>query len=81
MPRPYAASGAIRHADWNERRIRRLQDTLVEGDRGFLAGLDPVKAAQELVDDRFVRKAVAANGGLAAFGFPDAMSRTEIVAP
>ena len=52
----YLASGAIRHGDWDERRIdfqpypfpsyteelvRRLRDTLIEADRGFLATLDP----------------------------------------
>ncbi|MBA4790285.1 MAG: ABC transporter substrate-binding protein [Rhizobiales bacterium] len=92
----YEASGAIRHADWKEKRIdfqpypypsyteelvRRLKDTLIEGDRGFLASLDPAQAARELVDDRFVKTALAANGGLPAFGFPDSFTRTEIIAP
>lgn len=90
----YVKSGAIRHADWKERRIdfqpypfpsyteeliRRLKDTLIEGDRSFLAQLDPAAAARELVDDSFVKKAIVANGGLAAFGLPNDFSRQEVV--
>lgn len=90
----YVKSGAIRNADWRERRIdfqpypfpsyteelvRRLKDTLIEGDRSFLAELDPAAAAKELVDDRFVKAAVTAAGGLAAFGLPDSFTRTEVV--
>jgi NitT/TauT family transport system substrate-binding protein len=91
----YVKSGAIRHADWKERRIdfqpypfpsyteelvRRLKDTVIEGDRGFLAQLDPAAAAGELVDDHFVKTAIIAAGGLAAFGLPDEFSRSEVVA-
>lgn len=91
----YVKSGAIRHPDWRQRRIdfqpypypsyteelvRRLKDTLVEGDRGFLNTLDPVAAGRELVDDSFVKKAIAAHGGMAAFGLPDAFTRTEVIA-
>lgn len=91
----YVKSGAIRHADWKERRIdfqpypfpsyteelvRRLKDTLIEGDRAFLAQLDPAVAARELVDDRFVKTAINAAGGLAAFGLPNDFSRHEVVA-
>jgi NitT/TauT family transport system substrate-binding protein len=90
----YVSSGAIRNPDWKERRIdfqpypypsyteelvRRLKDTVTEGDRSFLAALDPVVAAQELVDDRFVKAAIAAAGGLSAFGLPEGFSRTEVV--
>lgn len=90
----YVKSGAIRNAEWRERRIdfqpypfpsyteelvRRLKDTLIEGDRSFLAALDPAAAAKELVDDRFVKAAVTAAGGLAAFGLPDSFTRTEVV--
>lgn len=92
----YVESGAIRHPDWKEKRIdfqpypypsyteelvRRLKDTLIEGDRGFLSALDPAAAARELVDDRFVKTALARSGGLPAFGFPDSFTRTELVAP
>lgn len=88
----YLADGAIRHADWNEQRIdfqpypfpsyteslvERLKDTLIEGDKGFLANLDPKQAASDLVDDRFVRNALASVGGLKAFGLPDSFERTE----
>lgn len=92
----YEKSGAIRHTDWREERIdfqpypypsytvelvRRLKETLIEGDRGFLANLDPQAAAAGLVDDRFVKAALAANGGLSAFGFPEGFTRVETVSP
>ncbi len=82
----YLASGAIRHADWQERRIdfqpypypsyteelvRRLKDTLIEGNNAFLASLDPRQVASDLVDDRFVRQALAEVGGLQAFGLAE----------
>jgi len=92
----YAKSGAIQHGDWNDRRIdfqpypypsyteelvKRLKTTLIEGDSKFLAALDPATAARELVDDRFVKAALAANGGLAAFGGANDFTRSEIFAP
>lgn len=92
----YLAAGALRHAAWQDARIdfqpypfpsyteeliRRLATTLVEGERGFLEALDPVAAAAELVDDQPVRRALAAVGGLAAFGLPDSFTRQEVVAP
>ncbi|MBD9579146.1 ABC transporter substrate-binding protein [Pseudomonas sp. PDM23] len=88
----YLADGAIRHADWQEERIdfqpypfpsyteelvRRLKDTLIQGDKGFLAALEPAQVAKDLVDDRFVRTALASVGGLGAFGFPDSFERIE----
>lgn len=88
----YLASGSIRHESWDDRRIdfqpypfpsyteelvRRLKDTVIEGDKGFLANLDPQQAARELVDDRFVRHSLTAVGGLKAFGLPDSFERTE----
>jgi len=90
----YVKTGAIRHPDWRERRIDfqpypfpsyteelvvRLKDTLIEGDRAFLTQLDPKAAAAELVDDRFVKKAVTDIGGLAAFGLPNDFTRKEII--
>ncbi|MGO4716958.1 ABC transporter substrate-binding protein [Bradyrhizobium sp. 2TAF24] len=90
----YLKSGAIRNPAWRERRIdfqpypypsyteelvRRLKDTLIEGDHGFLANLDPTAAARELVDDRFVKTAVTAAGGMTAFGLPESFARTEVV--
>lgn len=92
----YVADGAIRHPDWKARRIdfepwpypsyteeliRLLRQTLVEGDNSFLNQLDPAAVAKDLVDDRFVRKAVDAAGGLAAFGLPESFARTEVVQP
>ncbi|HBP6730610.1 ABC transporter substrate-binding protein [Pseudomonas aeruginosa] len=88
----YLADGAIRHADWHEERIdfqpypfpsyteelvRRLKDTLIQGDKGFLAALEPAQVARDLVDDRFVRNALAGVGGLGAFGLPDSFERSE----
>ncbi|MFG1424810.1 ABC transporter substrate-binding protein [Roseixanthobacter glucoisosaccharinicivorans] len=90
----YVASGAIRHPDWRENRIdfqpypyasyteelvRRLKGTLIEGDHAFLDTLDPAFAAKDLVDDRFVKKAVLAAGGLKAFGVPDSFERQEVI--
>ena len=57
--------------------MRRLKDTLIEGDKGFLAALDPQQTARDLVDDRFVRNAIGAVGGLKAFGLPDSFERSE----
>lgn len=88
----YIASGAIQHAQWDEKRIdfqpypfpsyteelvRRLQNTLIVGEKGFLAGLDPQQTARDLVDDRFVRKSIEAVGGLKSFGLPDSFERSE----
>lgn len=88
----YIASGAIQHAQWDEKRIdfqpypfpsyteelvRRLQNTLIEGEQGFLASLDPQHTARDLVDDRFVRNSIAAVGGLKAFGLPESFERNE----
>lgn len=91
----YIASGAIRHAGWEDKRIdfqpypfpsyteelvRQLKQTLIEGNNGFLAELDPAATARDLVDDRFVRNSLAAVGGLEAFGFPAAFERDEEIA-
>lgn len=92
----YVESGAIRHPEWRDRRIDfqpypfpsyterlvgLLKETLVEGDRGFLDTLDPATAARELVDDRFVRRAVEEAGGLTAFGLADnSYTREEVFA-
>lgn len=91
----YLAAGAIRHADWNEPRIdfqpypfpsyteelvRRLKSTVIEGDRAFLDDLDPAAAARDLVDDRFVRSAIAAQGGPSAFALPASYDRIEEIA-
>lgn len=88
----YARSGAIRHADWRQQRIdfqpypypsyteklvELLKTTHVEGQNAFLETLDPAFVARDLVDERFVRRAIEAHGGLAAFGAPEGYTRTE----
>ncbi len=91
----YEASGIVRHRSWAQRRIdfqpypfpsytqelvRALRQTRVEGEAGFLAKLDPAFAARDLVDDRFVRKALAVAGGPGVFGLPASLTRSEVVA-
>ena len=91
----YERSGVIVHKDWNQRRIdfqpfpfasyteqmvRALQKTRLEGDTSFLQKLDPAFVARDLVDDRFVRKAIAAVGGPGAFGLPANLMRSETLA-
>lgn len=70
----YRLGGAIRHPDWPGGRIdfqpypypsatrlivAALKRTMVAGDTGFLANLDPDHVARDLVDERFVRAALA----------------------
>lgn len=91
----YLASGAIQHGDWADKRIdfqpypfpsyteelvKRLKNTLIEGNSRFLADLDPAATARDLVDDRFVRTAIEAVGGLKAFGAPSSFERVEEIA-
>lgn len=72
----YGASGAIRHPGWNNGRIdfqpwpypsatrlitRAMNETVVEGDTTFLQGLDPEFVTRDLVDYRYVRKALERN--------------------
>jgi NitT/TauT family transport system substrate-binding protein len=59
--------------------VRRLKVTQVDGNASFIAGLDPVATARDLVDDRFVRKSIAAAGGQQAFGQADGFERKEVV--
>lgn len=88
----YLASGAIQHGDWADKRIdfqpypfpsyteelvKRLKNTLIEGNSRFLADLDPAATARDLVDDRFVHTAIEAVGGLKAFGAPESFERVE----
>ncbi|MFC4297829.1 ABC transporter substrate-binding protein [Castellaniella hirudinis] len=87
----YARSGAIRHADWKEQRIdfqpypfpsyteklvELLKTTYVLGENAFLKDLDPAEVARDLVDERYVRKAIEAQGGPSAFGI-EGYTRTE----
>ncbi|WP_293779661.1 ABC transporter substrate-binding protein [uncultured Oxalicibacterium sp.] len=91
----YEKRGVIAHPNWNQRRIdfqpypypsytealvKAISETHVEGDTRFLQQLDPKFAAKDLVDDRFVRKAITAAGGPAAFGLPAGYTRTETIA-
>ena len=79
----YESSGAIVNTDWKEKRIDfqpypfpsyteelivKLKETLVLGRNEFLAELDPSFVASDLVDDRFVRKAIEQAGGPEKFG-------------
>jgi NitT/TauT family transport system substrate-binding protein len=88
----YVKEGAIRHPEWKDERIeyqpypfpsyteqlvKLLKATQVEGDNKFLASLDPAFVARDLVDDRFVKKSIAALGGLKAFGLPEKYTRSE----
>lgn len=90
----YEASGVVRNKGWYQRRIdfqpfpfpsyteelvRLVRQTKVEGDSRFLETLDPAFAARDLVDDRFVRKAIAAVGGPQAFGLPADLLRREVI--
>ncbi|MNW05764.1 hypothetical protein D3C71_2020630 [compost metagenome] len=47
------------------------------GESGFLAALDPAHAARDLVDDRFVRNAIASVGGPSVFGIGENFERSE----
>ena len=91
----YEASGAVRNKIWQQRRIdfqpypfpsyteelvRALQKTRLDGDNTFLQKLDPRFAARDLVDDRFVKKAIASVGGPQAFGLPADLLRKEVLA-
>lgn len=90
----YIRSGAIRHTQWFEPRIgfqpfpypsytetlvEMLRDTVVDGNNAFLKTLDPAFAARDLVDDRFVKKAIAHVGGMSTFDQPENFSRKEII--
>src|SRR5690606_34037343 len=93
----YEKAGAIRHPQWQQQRIdfqpypfpsyteelvRSLRETVVEGDAGFLQSLEPAFVARDLVDERFVRNALAQVGGLAAFGVDGgSFTREEVLSP
>lgn len=47
--------------------INQMKETRVEGDTLFLKNLDTPTAADELVDDRFVQKAIDNHGGISRF--------------
>lgn len=90
----YIKTGAIQHIDWTEPRIgfqpypypsytetlvEMLRDTVVAGNNAFLKTLKPEFAARDLVDDRFVRTAIASVGGMQAFAQPADFTRKEVV--
>ncbi len=90
----YKASGAITHPAWKEKRIdfqpypfpsyteeliKMLKTTTVSGNNAFLKTLNPSFVAHDLVDDRFVKKAIADLGGMSAFGLPETYTRKEII--
>lgn len=77
-----AVPQAIRHPEWNTRRIgfqpypypsatrfilNQMKETLVEGNSDFLKRLDPDIAVKDLVDDTFVKKAIDSVGGAKMF--------------
>jgi len=79
----YESNGAIVNTDWKEKRIDfqpypfpsyteelivKLKETLVLGRNEFLSELEPSFVAKDLVDDRFVRKAIEQIGGPSKFG-------------
>ncbi len=89
----YIKSGAIQHPEWNQERIsfqpypypsyteelvKYLRDTVVEGDKGFLKQLNPSFAAQDLVEDSFVKNAIKRVGGPEVFG-QSGFTRKEII--
>ena len=73
---PDSIAGQARRR-YTEELVKRLKHTLIEGESGFLAGLDPAQTARDLVDDRFVRNAIAAVGGRSVFGIADNFERSE----
>ena len=76
------AKDELVHPEWNTSRIgfqpypfpsatefiiEQMKYTLVEGDTAFLKNLDTSAAAEELVDDRFVSRALDRIGGIGKF--------------
>ena len=92
--KPYIEAKAIQNPQWKNKRIdfqpypfasytqelvRLLKRTQVEGDNTFLRNLSPDLVARDLVTDRFVRKAIALNGGVKAFNLPANFRRSELI--
>ncbi|TDZ77738.1 ABC transporter substrate-binding protein [Mycobacteroides salmoniphilum] len=84
----------LKHPDWHPQRlgfqpfpyrsftqrlVESMHDTVVDGDRGFLDRLDPARVHDDLVDDTFIRSAIATHGGPEAFGITADFTRTEQV--
>lgn len=88
----YVDSGAIRHPDWKQSRIdfqpypfasytetmvELLKQTHIAGENLFLRDLDPARVAGELVDERFVRKAIESTQSKVRFALPASFARQE----
>ena len=91
----YEKSGVVHHKGWAQRRIDfqpypypsyterlvgAIKATRMEGDNAFLDKLEPAFVARDLVDERFVRKAIAEVGGPQVFGIPAGFARKEVFA-
>ena len=57
--------------------VRQMRQTVVDGETRFLDRLDPSTTHADLVDDSFVRAAIARHGGPAALGLPASLTRNE----
>lgn len=92
----YQQTGALHHPEWQgqtigfqpfpfasftERLIDAMRQTVIDGDTSFLQRLDTSRVHEQLVDDRFARRAIERAGGPAAFGLPATLSRVEEVNP
>jgi NitT/TauT family transport system substrate-binding protein len=92
--KPYIEDKAIQNPQWRNQRIdfqpypfasyteelvRLLKKTQVEGDTTFLRSLRPETVARDLVTDRFVRRAIALQGGAKAFNLPASFNRRELI--
>ncbi|MDO4907000.1 ABC transporter substrate-binding protein [Neisseria sp.] len=79
----YERDGAVKHLDWHQKRIdfqpypfqsynemlvKLLKETRLAGVNTFLQELDPVQAARELFDTRFVEAALKQPETMQAFG-------------
>ncbi|BDY31605.1 MULTISPECIES: ABC transporter substrate-binding protein [Mycolicibacterium] len=88
--------GRLTHPDWQPQRlgyqpfpfpsftrtlVEAMGDTVVDGNRRFLDRIEAGRVHAELVDDAFVRRSLAAQGGPQAFGLPADLARTEQVEP
>jgi NitT/TauT family transport system substrate-binding protein len=90
----YQSAGIIHNPGWPQKRIdfqpypyssyteelvRSLTQTHLEGNNGFLGELSPEFVARDLVDDRFVRRAIDAAGGPQVFGIDPSFERRETI--
>lgn len=66
-------------ASFTHRLVEAMSETVIDGDRRFLDRLDPARVHGDLVDDQFVRSALAQHGGPAAFGLAASLTREEQV--